>query len=96
MSRIYILEDDPNRMKKFNRECIGHSLTHDDTAEGFIEKLEAEQEFIDVVFLDHDLGGEHYVSSDEKKHGHGSCSMALAKQKEYWYNRGTHPESTSG
>ena len=69
MSRIYILEDDPNRMKRFKPECIGHSMVHDDTADEFIQKLEAETEHIDVMFLDHDLGGEQFVSSADANTG---------------------------
>ncbi|MGB0925474.1 MAG: cyclic-phosphate processing receiver domain-containing protein [Minisyncoccia bacterium] len=57
----YILEDDLNRMKWFNREFIGNS--HSETADGIINLIKGRQEYIDILFLDHDLGGEQYVDS---------------------------------
>lgn len=67
--KIYILEDDANRMVKFRRELIGHEIVHSETAKEFIQLLDAETERIDVMFLDHDLGGETYVDPSHENTG---------------------------
>jgi CheY-like chemotaxis protein len=64
MKNILILEDDPSRMLAFERKLEGHNMVHARAAEEAIALLE-EYEW-DIVFLDHDLGGEimvdHYVN----------------------------------
>lgn len=67
---IYILEDDPNRVSWFQDNL--DDFRHTDTASGFIAMLSdahTMNETIDVLFLDHDLGGDVYVSSDEPNTG---------------------------
>lgn len=76
MSKIYILEDDPNRMRYFDREfkIDADEYVHADNAAGMIELIEADSynaDPIDVLFLDHDLGGEQFVDSSEKNTGMG-------------------------
>ncbi len=54
---ILILEDDPNntRMPKFKRNLTGHTVFHAKTPRDAISHLRSKS--IDVLFLDHDLGG---------------------------------------
>lgn len=72
--RILILDDDPHpddpdnfskagqfRIKAFKKKFIGHVVKWVRTAEQAIDEL-ANNDW-DVLFLDHDLGGEIYVDS---------------------------------
>lgn len=66
--RIFILEDDPVRIKHLFREnLIGHALTIVETVDAAIEQL-AQHEF-DLIFLDHDLGGKQYVDPKDEPTG---------------------------
>lgn len=51
--RIFILEDDPNRMAWFNTFFAGHDITH---AESCLHVNRFSPPY-NVVFFDHDLGG---------------------------------------
>jgi len=70
--KIFILEDDPRRMVYFKKEFEekGHSITWKETAEDAIEHLKDHYDEYDNLFLDHDLGGQVYVSSNEYNTGH--------------------------
>lgn len=63
-SRVLILEDDPRRMKEFRRRLIGTHVVHAETASECIAVL-SEDTAWDVIFLDHDLGGEQMVEGVE-------------------------------
>lgn len=58
--KILILEDDKERLASFRRELIGHEVFYTDMADTAIKQLE-ENEW-DFLFLDHDLGGEVFVT----------------------------------
>ena len=58
---ILILEDDPQRIKKFERKFIGHSLTIVSSVKEIIQKLG--ENYYDIVSLNHDLDGKVYVPS---------------------------------
>jgi hypothetical protein len=62
--RIFILEDNPERIKKFKRELIGHILIIVEDVESAKEIINSDTESnkYDLMFLDHDLGGEEMVS----------------------------------
>ena len=65
--KILILEDDLNRIETFKVKLgLQHELTFVDTAEAAIEEL---HEKFDVVFLDHDLGGEQMVDTADENTG---------------------------
>ncbi len=64
---ILFLDDDPNRTRSFRSEIPYAQFV--ETASGCIEKLKSEH--WDVVFLDHDLGGEVFV--DPKRDDSGSA-----------------------
>lgn len=67
--RIFILEDDHERIKTFRRKLIGHELVVAETAQAAINALGCERDAMtresrfDVIFLDHDLGGEQMVAT---------------------------------
>lgn len=69
MSNIFILEDDPYRMKRFRKEFIGHKIYHAETSAEFIKMLEGFNREIHYVFLDHDLGGETFADSNREDTG---------------------------
>jgi CheY-like chemotaxis protein len=70
--RIFILEDNPNRMIKFRRELVGHEIDHAETVEDGTSLVVANK--YDLIFLDHDLGGEEMVDSFK-----GSTGYKLAE-----------------
>jgi len=60
--RIFILEDAQERLDLFRKLLIGHQVDIRETAESAIVTLEKEEGY-DMLFLDHDLGGQIYVES---------------------------------
>jgi CheY-like chemotaxis protein len=61
MLRIFILEDDQNRVTKFREKLSNHKLTVADNALDAFDIIKGQAEIgraFDVIFLDHDLGGE--------------------------------------
>jgi len=65
--RIFILEDDENRVVTFKNKLHDHDLVIVDNAEDAIRELQAGD--FDAIFLDHDLGGETYVDTNNKNTG---------------------------
>ena len=61
--RILILEDNHNRLKTFRRLFIDSEIVHVETSKEAIEKLK--ESSWDMLFLDHDLGGQEGVASGE-------------------------------
>lgn len=53
MRRVFILEDDPLRMKWFRMRLHTHEITHADSC----TQVDRFQPPYDFLFLDHDLGG---------------------------------------
>ena len=64
-----LLEDDPNRVIHFKKKFP--DIYHRDNAAAFISILPkvSEKYGIDNLFLDHDLGGEVFVDSNNKNTG---------------------------
>ncbi len=60
--KILILEDDPERHKAFRKWLLRDAVTIVETTSACIQKLTDES--WDILFLDHDLGGETMVPSD--------------------------------
>jgi len=58
--KIFILEDNEFRIKTFKQSLIGHSVDIVTTVKDGRPLVE---EKYDLIFLDHDLGGETYVPS---------------------------------
>lgn len=73
--RIFILEDNLNRIAAFRRKLIGHDVTVAETAQDAInilgsqKNLETRESLFDLIFLDHDLGGEEGVSPSNRNTG---------------------------
>ena len=63
---ILFLDDDPSRTKRF-KEVVTHAQCASD-AEGIITLLK-DTEQTDLLFLDHDLGGQTFVDSSETNTG---------------------------
>ena len=60
---ILILEDDPTRVVSFEKWFKKDELTITDSSDKAISLLEKIK--YDIIMLDHDLGGRHYVDSKE-------------------------------
>jgi CheY-like chemotaxis protein len=70
--KILILEDDPQRITTFHAKLSRHTLVFTDTAADAIAWIQREAEAgqaFDVIFLDHDLGGQAYVSQSDPNTG---------------------------
>jgi len=80
--RFFILEDDHRRIKTFRSKLIGHELVIAENAQDAIRILSDDQAF-DVIFLDHDLGGEQMVSSDDKNTGSEVARWMKSYLKQY-------------
>lgn len=70
MERILFLDDNLARCRWAERQYPGCRVTH--TSEETIDALKAGR--FDLVFLDHDLGGEVYVDS-----GRADCGMEVVR-----------------
>ena len=68
--KIFILEDNPERMKWFNRKLMNHTVYHFDNAKKAIEFLYTSYDKIDIFFFDHDLENRQYVPSWEYNTGY--------------------------
>ena len=71
--RIFILEDDPERIVWFKANLDTDNLDITDLAEKGMELLHENK--YDIVFLDHDLGGEVFVDSNMFNTGHTVAKM---------------------
>lgn len=72
--KIFILEDDPRRMKLFYKKIgVENTIFHSDNVEE-AKKIFNDHKPFDYIFLDHDLGGEIYVPS-----GHSNTGYQFAK-----------------
>lgn len=66
--RIFILEDSDERLKEFRRNLVGFDLTICKDPNEAISVLTTQPPF-DVLFLDHDLEDQAYLSSDDERTG---------------------------
>lgn len=64
MIKIFILEDNDERIIQFRKNFINAELTIVKKSKSAIKILRKENPF-DYIFLDHDLGGEEMVQSGE-------------------------------
>ena len=69
---ILFLDDNPERQKAFKRKITTAIIVA--TSQACIEALSIEDMEWDMVFLDHDLGGEEMVGSDRD-----DCGMAVVR-----------------
>ncbi len=66
--RIFVLEDNPSRIAKFKQELIGHIVDYAESVKGGTSLVFSNQ--YDLLFLDHDLGGEEMVDSFSENTGY--------------------------
>jgi CheY-like chemotaxis protein len=76
---IFILEDDETRQDKFKRKYIGHDVTITDNVTEAKEFLSQSKH--DLIFLDHDLGGETYVDSNNENTGYQLAKWIATQPK---------------
>ena len=69
MSRVFVLEDDPVRIRQFREASIRHDLTIVTGLCGPDGAFAQWHPPYDLVYLDHDLGGRQMVDSDEEETG---------------------------
>ena len=79
---VFVLEDDPLRIQWFRERFIGHDLT---IAESVSEALEKFTGTYDLACLDHDLGGQQMVDSEEENTG---AAFLRLKAEAFADNRG--------
>jgi CheY-like chemotaxis protein len=77
MAKFLILEDSMQRIETFGEKiCLSqHDVIFVTTAQEAVERLSSEQ--FDVIFLDHDLGGEVYVDPSNENTGSGVVRWML-------------------
>jgi len=80
--RIFILEDDPNRMKLFNRTLHTHTIYHADNVKDAIKILES-TDGISVLLVDHDLDHKVFVNSNESNTGYQLAKWIKTSGKNY-------------
>lgn len=83
--RIFILEDDPARITAFQFALVNHDLTICKWLggpDGAIKRFDYSKQY-DLILLDHDLGGQVYVNSDEEETGFQFVKH-LGKRPESW------------
>jgi len=80
--KILILEDNEYRIDTFTIELKGHDIDHTDNVEICKNRIRTTK--YDLIFLDHDLGGEIFVDSDVEQTGYH-----VAKIIPYSINRNT-------
>lgn len=66
--KIFVLEDDINRIQRFRQKLHNPSVTYCDYVED--AKMLLKKDKYDVIFLDHDLGGEIMVDSNDPNTGY--------------------------
>ena len=68
--KVFILEDDPTRIFQLLRALpLVADVCITTSAEAALDRLKQWEQF-DLMFLDHDLGGQVYVDSDERNTGY--------------------------
>lgn len=75
--KIFILEDDLDRIQRFKEKLKDHTLVFSDNVEKAKKIIESLGPF-DVYYLDHDLDGKIFVNSDEPNTGY-QLAKYLAK-----------------
>lgn len=75
--RVFILEDSPERMRAIREAAFEHwDVFHAEdvaTARTLFPDLHNSVDGLDLILLDHDLGGETYVPTDHPNTGSAFC-----------------------
>jgi len=67
--KVFVLEDDPLRIRVFEQMLVGHETVYAQDVERARKAFDKWGPF-DVMFLDHDLGGQVYVPSEDPTTGY--------------------------
>lgn len=81
--RILILEDDPNRHRAFKTNFAPHEICITENSKECIQLLVDEN--WDMLFLDHDLGGQQMVESGENT----GYEVAIFLEEHYMFRPAT-------
>lgn len=88
--RILFLDDDHIRHSYFTLWTQGHDVRHVDTAQQAKDAIAARYgtgSGYDLIFLDHDLGGRTFVSSEEENTGYQVARFLSDKLKSWQSQR---------
>lgn len=80
--KILVVEDNIDRIRKFQKELVGHNVFYADTAIWAKKLLIDANHLFNLIFLDHDLGGETYVDSDNENTGYQVAKIIKGSQSE--------------
>ena len=80
MKKIFILEDNPNRIDSFKAMFREYEIIHTDRPDVALEILKKETE-LTAILLDHDLGGQGEPYSFGKYGNGDTLTKNLAKEK---------------
>jgi len=72
--KILVLEDDAERIHYFSKVFVKHELAIVNHVNMFA--ILCKKKF-DIIFLDHDLGGEVYVESKHENTGYNACKFLV-------------------
>lgn len=79
MKRIFILEDNKWRIQAFKNKFPDSELIIKQTASEAIELLSKDLNF-DILFLDHDLGNQIFMNSEEENTGYQVAKFLQDKE----------------
>ena len=85
--KFFILEDDPRRMVYFRERFLEYGIIYHFTdVDPALDFLQDHANEMDFLFLDHDLGGETYVNSNEYNTGY-TIAKYLRGIKDFDYSK---------
>lgn len=73
--KVLVVEDNPERIKAFQRALINHDAFYADTAESASKLIQ--DNIFELIFLDHDLGGLEYLDSNHPNTGYQVAKKIL-------------------
>jgi hypothetical protein len=81
--KVFILEDDPFRHVKFEKELLDYDLTIRTEVDSAVKCL-LESDPFNAYFFDHDLGGKQMVESTDYDTGYQVVQQLLAAKPDYF------------
>jgi len=81
--KILVVEDNDARIARFSQELVGHQIDFATDATSGIDLVKRKQ--YDIIFLDHDLGGQQMVDSDYWNTGYQVAKAIVGTNNEDAY-----------